>query len=400
MKRTNVIQLKPNKIQNKILKEIMLLSSCIYNSANYIIRQQFLNHEKISSFFDLRQLLQNTKDYQTLGRSYALPRIQVYSETISTRFKLIKSKTQKKVGLPKYLKNRKTNTTIPSYLVFDGERHSIKNKYVIIPLSKYMRKKYKIKHFRIKYNGVLKWKGDQKRGEIHFKDGNFYLYQSVEIKDKIKVKSNIKAGLDLGIKRLLAVYINNGQDKVIGSNRFYKQWKHYTKLISEEQSKLAKINMKTSKNLQKLFRIRTKWQNNLYNNLVAKLFRVLRKNNVSQLVVGDIKYIRNSGSKGKKVNQMINNYWSFDILLRKIENKSEEFGIELLKETEEYTSRTCPICGDDSKTNCKDRIFICSFCNYIDYRDVIGARNILKKSMCGSLQSTHWNETVPLKVVT
>lgn len=398
MLRTNVIQLTPNRIQKGILKELMLLSSCVYNQTNYLVRQQFFNKEKISYFFDLQKQLQTTEDYQLLGRSYSLPRIQIYAETNSSRFKLIKSRKQKRVGLPKYYKNRKTNTTIPSYLVMDGCQYSIKKNHVVIPLSRQMRKKYKVeKQFQVKYNGILKWKGYQKRGQIRVIDGSFYLNQSVELKDKKKRKSKIKAGLDLGIKNLLSIYINNGKDKVIGSKRFLKQWKHYTDLIADEKSRLDLQDKLTSNKLKRLFRIRKKYQNNLYNNLVANLFRTLNRNNVSSLVVGDIKHIRDSGSKGKRVNQMINNYWSFDLLLKKIENKAEENGIELIKESEEYTSRTCPICYDDSKSNCKDRIFICSFCGYVDHRDVIGARNILTKSMYGSL-SIHREEVLPLEI--
>jgi len=398
MQRTNIIQLKPTKIQKKILKELMLLSSCVYNQANYIIRQQFFNKEKISSFFDLQQQLQNTKDYQLLGRSYALPRIQIYAETNSSRFKLIKSRTQKHVGLQKYFKNRKTNTTIPSYLVIDNCQYSIKKNYVIIPLSRQFRRKYKVgKRFKIKYNGILKWKGRQLRGQIHFKDNKFYFHQPIELKEPKKIKSKIKAGLDLGIKKLLSIYINNGYDKVIGSNRFFKQWKYYTNLISQEKSRLDLQNKRTSKKLQKMFRLRSKWKNNLYNNLVAKLFRILRRNNVSQLIVGDISHIRDDNDKGRILNQMTHNYWSFDLLLKKIENKAEEFGIELLKETEEYTSQTCPICGIAEEKNKQDRIFICDFCGYINHRDIVGARNILTKSMYGSLQSIHWDEIVPLE---
>lgn len=395
-----MIQLKPSKKQTKILKELMLLSSCVYNQANYVVRQQFFNKEKVSSFYDLQQQLQNTEDYQLLGRSYALPRIQVYAETNSARFKLIKSRTQKLAGLPKYFKNRKTNTTIPSFLVMDNCQYSIKKNYVIIPLSRCMRKKYKLgKRFRIRYNGILKWAGKQKRGQIKFKEGQFYLHQSVEVKDKPRIKSKFKAGLDFGIKNLLTVYINNGENKIMGGNRFFKQWKYFTNLISEEQSKLGLQNKKTSKKLQQLFRKRKKWQNNLYNNLIAKMFRFLKRNNVSYLAIGNIKHICNAKSKGRKVNQMINNYWSFDLLLKKVKNKAEEFGVELKEETEEYTSRTCPVCGDDSKSNCKDRIFICSNCGYIDHRDIVGARNVLFKSMYGSIQSIHWGEASPLEVV-
>ena len=402
MQRTNKFRLMPTKKQRKILNEMMYLSSCVYNITNYTIRQQFFNKEKILNFFGLQQQIQNTEDYQNLGRSYSLPRIQIYSETNSARFRLIKSKKQKKVGLLKYFKNRKTNTTIPSYLVIDGCQHSVKDKYVIIPLSRRMRKKYDIntRQFRVRYNGILKWKGKQQRGQIHFKNKRFYMYQCVESVDMPKIKSNKKAGLDIGIKKHIAVFANNNKDKVIGNKRFFRHWKYLTDLISKEQSKLNLMRRKISKNLLNLFDIRTKWQNNLFNNIVAKLFRFLKKYNVSVLYVGDVKHIRKNNNKGNIVNQMTHNYWSFDKLYKKIENKCEEFGIEMIKVKEYFTSITCPICGERAKSHCKDRIFICSYCDYVEHRDIVGSQNILIKGMCSPVTSTHWIEAYPLEVVT
>lgn len=397
MQRTNIIELKPNKIQKKILKEMMVLSSCVYNMVNYEVRQSFFNKEKTPSFFDLQQIIQKKDDYQLLGRSYSLPRIQIYSETNNTRFKLIKSKTQKKVGLPKYLKNRKTNTTIPSYLVIDGGQYGLSRTKATIPLSRKLRKKYQQKHFKIKYNGVLKHKGHQKRGQIHYKNGKFYLYQSIENKTPVLKKTKIKVGIDLGIKRIFGLYINNGYKNLIGSSRFYKQWCHYNLLISQEQKYLKKINRKSSIKLQKLYSRRQKYQSNLYNNLISKLFRVLKKHDVSQIFVGDVKNIRQQKTN-KKSNQMINNYWSFDKLYHKLENKSEEYGIRMNKINESYSSRTCPICQFDGKDNCQDRLFVCQKCGYTDDRDIVGARNIYFKGMYGSLQNIHRDEVVPLEV--
>jgi putative transposase len=395
MQRTNIIQLKPSRKQKAILKELCLLSSCVYNSTNYIIRQQFFNNEKISGFFELREKLQTTEDYQLLGRSYALPRIQVYAETNTARFKLIKSKKQSRVGLPKYLKNRKTNTTLPSYLAMDNCQYCLTKTKATIPLSRQMRKKYSIKTFRIPYNGILRWQGRQQRGQIHFKDGNFYIYQTVEIQEPQKKQSQASAGVDFGIKKLIAIRTSTGQDKIIGSKRHFRQWLFWTNLIAKEQENLAKINRKSSKNLQRLFSKREKWQNNLYNNLTAKMFKFLNRNNISRLAIGNITNIREDKDWGSKGNKMLHNYWAFDKLLHKAENKAEEYGIETDNPTEEYTSRMCPICGDDSKTNCKDRIFLCSFCGYIDHRDLVGAGNIHTKSMYGSTESIHWQEILP-----
>ena len=395
MQRTNIVELNPSNKQKAILKELCLLSSCIYNSTNYIVRQQFFNKEKISNFFDLQQKLQATEDYKNLGRVYALPRIQIFAETNSARFKLIKSKKQSFVGLPKYIKNRKTNTTIPSYLAMDNCQYSLSKTSATIPLSRQMRKKYNIKHFRIRYNGLPKWKGLQQRGQIHFKDGKFYLHQAVKLQEPKQREANASAGIDFGIKILLAIRTSTGDDKMIGSKRFFRQWMYWTNIIAQEQQKLSEINRKSSNNLCRLFSKRAKWQNNLYNNIVARAFRFINKNQISHLAIGDITSIRDDADWGKLGNKRLHNYWAFDKLLKKIQNKAEEHGIAIDMPTEEYSSRECPMCFDNSKSNKKDRIFLCSFCGYFDHRDLVGAGNILRKSLYGSTESIHWQEILP-----
>lgn len=392
MQRTNIVELKPSKKQSKILKECMLLSSCVYNIANYKIRQQIFKGEKTDGFFDLGKKIQHEPGYQRLGRVYARPRIQVYAETNLARFKLIKSKSQKKVGLPKYLKNRTTNTTLMSYLVMDNCQYSLSKNHATIPLSRQLRKEYNIKHFKIAYNGILKWQGKQARGQIHFKDGKFYLYQSVEVAEPKKQESDVYAGIDLGIKKLFAIKMSNGEEKLIGSKRHFKQWQHYTYLISTEQAQLAKINRKSSKRLLKLFSQRSKWQNNLYNNLISKVFKVLKRNNVSHIFIGDVKGIRDDNDIGKKGNQMLHNYWAYDTLYRKCDNKAEENGMIIDRNTEEYSSQECPICGVAESYHKKDRLFLCSFCGFFGHRDIVGATNILIRGMCSLEQSTHQGE--------
>lgn len=71
-------------------------------------------------------------------------------------------------------------------------------------------------------------------------------------------------------------------------------------------------------------------------------------------------------------------------------------GMELKQTTEEYTSKTCPLCLQITKP--KDRIFICSECGHFVDRDILGARNIYSKSKFGSIQSELWNEAVPCGV--
>jgi putative transposase len=389
----NIVELRPTPKQRRILKEMLLLSSCVYNMANYEARQAFFRGEKSPSAIDLQRTLQAKDDYQMLGRSYALPRLQIYGETQSARFKLIKSKTQAHVGLPKYLKNRRTNTTLPSYLVMDGRQYALGSRDVRIPLSRKLREKHGLKAFRLKYNGVLRWRGEQARGQIHLKGKKFYLYQSVEMPDPKPVESGVNAGIDLGIKNLMAIVTSEGDELVIGSKRFRRQWEHYGLLIAAEQQKLAAINRRSSRKLQRLFAKRNSYQNHLFNNVNAKAFRFLKRHNVGIVCLGDVTGIREGKDWGAAWNRGLHNYWSYDKESAKIANKTEEYGMRLVQPMEEYTTQECPICTERNKP--KDRIYICSFCGYIDHRDIVGATNIRVKGMrdlLGSERSAHQAE--------
>jgi putative transposase len=361
--------------------------------ANYEARQAFFQQEKSPSFHELQQRLQVKPDYQMLGRSYALPRIQIYGETQSARFKLIKSKTQEKVGLPKYLKNRKTNTTIPSYLVMDGCQYNLGTKKATVPLSRKLREKHSLKRFDIPYNGVLRWRGEQKRGQIRLKNKKFYLYQSVELPDVGPVESTVCAGIDFGIKNLITVVTSNGEERVIGSKRFMRQWEHYGELIATEQYKLSCINRRSSKKLKQLYDERDTYQNHLFNNIVCKTFRLLKRAGVKTIYLGDVKGIREGKDCGAQFNRMLHNYWAYDKLRQKFANKAEEQGITFVMQEESYTSKTCPLCEERNRP--KDRIYVCDFCGYVDHRDVVGATNIMIRGM-RDLQgrSAHQDETV------
>lgn len=92
---------------------------------------------------------------------------------------------------------------------------------------------------------------------------------------------------------------------------------------------------------------------------------------------------------------MLHNYWAYETLYQKFENKSEEYGINMERYNEAYTSRTCPICGTEEASHKKDRIFLCSFCDYFGDRDIVGANNIMFIGMHdqNGVRSVHQAET-------
>ena len=81
--------------------------------------------------------------------------------------------------------------------------------------------------------------------------------------------------------------------------------------------------------------------------------------------------------------------WTVRRALSRIENKASENRVHLIKVNPANTSRTCPNCGKVSKENRKGEKFDCIGCHYKGDSDVVGAKNILGRTLktLGSLQS-------------
>jgi putative transposase len=83
---------------------------------------------------------------------------------------------------------------------------------------------------------------------------------------------------------------------------------------------------------------------------------------------------------GKKNNRLLSKFGK-GILVKKLENISEEKGIEIRKINPAYTSQECPSCHYVSKNNRPKRDkFVCKKCGKKGHADVIGSKNIANRS--------------------
>ena len=72
--------------------------------------------------------------------------------------------------------------------------------------------------------------------------------------------------------------------------------------------------------------------------------------------------------------------WAFDRLYQYLAYKGEERGIEVLKENEWNTSKTCCECGDSADNNRVERgLYVCNSCGMVANADCNGAENIRQK---------------------
>jgi putative transposase len=68
---------------------------------------------------------------------------------------------------------------------------------------------------------------------------------------------------------------------------------------------------------------------------------------------------------------MINNFWSFDYVVRRFRGKAEGYGIEVREVSEYGTSSECPWCRSENITT-EGRFFKCLDCGLEANRDAVG----------------------------
>lgn len=385
MQRANIFMLKPTEQQSEMLTYMGENSAVMWNKINYERRQKVFKKKKIKwekNFYE---------DFSsTVGSALAQQIIRKNDEAWRSYFALLACKKQDKlpeyqnVKPPSYWKDRDTQKR-KIIIIERNEQYSIKGRFVYIPLSKKLKKIYGISgRIKIRFMGKPKWKGSQGKMEIIYDSlkGKWHCYQSVSVKKPMHQPSKNKAYVDLGVVNLITA-ITPKSTLIYSGRNVLAEWWYWTNRIALHQSEIKKVNKKkTSKQMSKLYRIRKQRFRHAINAMIKDFANLCVKEGVSQVVVGDVKGIRESCKKGDKVKKtrtMINNFWSFAFVRQRLKDKLAEFGIKVKFVDESYTSRTCPICRHKTKSNRKHRgLFVCKKCAYSQNADIVGAMNIKK----------------------
>jgi len=249
---------------------------------------------------------------------------------------------------------------------------------------------YLSKRLKLRYKGELKWNGKQGRLEIVYDevDEVWRGFMTVKVEKPPPKGGKKPLYIDLGVINLATVWFDGLKQPISFSGRtVLADWWYWTRQISREQSRLARTNgTKTSRKLRKLYRIRQRRFRHAVNAMIKTIVDDAHKLGVSKIVLGKLKRIRKSGKNGK-ANAMINNFWSFDYIVRRFRERAEECGIEVEEKSEYRTSSKCPFCHSEDILT-RGRLFRCLYCGLEGNRDAVGVLNI------GSRQGENINGVV------
>jgi len=175
---------------------------------------------------------------------------------------------------------------------------------------------------------------------------------------------------------LFTVYVENGKSLLV-NGRPLKSISHYWReMIAEYQSTINKYGVRSSCRLRLMHR---KWRNqakSFIDTQVRRLVERLHEIGVSTVYVG---YPKNIAQENGDFNNV--HVWSYGYLLRRLSEVGEEHGITVVFIDEAYTSTTCPVHGYGCGRRISRGLFKCTRLNKVFNADIVGAYNILIKSI-------------------
>jgi IS605 OrfB family transposase len=206
------------------------------------------------------------------------------------------------------------------------------------------------------------WNGDE--WELHF-------VCKVEFEPNDSAGDEV-AGIDLGITNIATVAFPD--EYVLYPGNSLKEDKHYftrAEYDTEGENGPSETSMWARRKLADR-------ETHFYHVLTDTIITECVERGVGTLAVSWPEDVRES-DWGKTGNKKLH-AWAFDRIFQYLAYKGEIRGVEVLKENEWDTSKTCSRCGDDTKSNRKHRgLYVCSSCALVGNADCNGAENMRQK---------------------
>jgi len=386
-KRMSIVRLIVDKDAEARLKALCSLASKLWNEVNYARRRQFFGNKGVDLKTTYREFYGKYK--MLIGSATAQQVLNKNNEAWKSFFKLLKARKEERlppfimrVNPPGYRKKGKSRIL---WVVLRSDQYVIEGDKIIL------KGLGAIGRIEVGYKGLIHLKGKQGRLEIRYDQDRrrWYAHISFEAEEKTvrgawrKIpqvpKGDLRAGIDIGVNNLFAVYVENGVTLLV-NGRPLKSISHYWReRIVEYQSIINKYGVRSSRRLRIMY---MKWRmqvKTFIDTQVRRLIERLHEIRVSTVYVG---YPKNIAQENGDFNTV--QVWSYGYLLRRLSEVGEEHGITVVFVDEAYTSLTCPVHGYGCGRRISRGLFKCTRLSKVFNADIVGAYNILAKAITPS----------------
>lgn len=360
----------------KICDDYCKRSKNLYNHANFIVRQEFINNNNFLKYIDTQKIMKVEDSFKSIGSNSGQMTLKILEQNWKSFFVAIKDWSkhpEKYLGKPK----------LPNYLDKEKGRFvwvltNVQSKVI----DGYLKFTFKPLH---PFNGLIKTNviGKHMQTRIVPKD-NYYVLEivyQIEVPDESESENRI-LGIDLGLNNLMTIQNNfNEKPFVVNGKPIKSMNTYYNMKKSKMQSELKKVNDKNwSKGLARLTMKRDNKINDYLHMSSRYVINYCVAFEVDVVVIG-------KNDKWKQEFKRQSNFIlvPFERLIHQLQYKLREVGIRVILTEESYTSKASFIDRDEMK---KDVIFSGKRIKRGLYKmnagklinaDVNGASNIIRK---------------------
>jgi len=364
----------------KIVDDLCFKSKNVYNCANYIIRQEFINNNKWIRYNELDKLMQQQDCYYELGSQCSQQTLKILDKNWKSFFVSIKDwkkHPEKYLGrpkLPKY-KHKEHGRFI---LTLSNIQFRIKEEYLYFSWKS-------LKHL----NNIVKTNVCGKLLQVRFIPyGDNYVLEivyEVNVPETKNESSNI-VGIDIGINNFATISNNIGITPIIINGRSIKSMnQYYNKKKAEFQADLKVRHGKDwSNRLQRLTDKRNNKVDNFLHNASKAIIDWCLFYGIDTIVIGKNDNWKQESKMSKKTNQSFVQI-PHALFIEKLKYKAENNGIKVINVEESYTSGTSflddelPIKENYNKSRRIKRGLFKSNKGILINADLNGAYQIIKK---------------------
>ena len=360
---------------HKFIDEYCFKSKNLYNYANYIIRQEFINNGNWIKYNELFHLVKDSEPYKDIGNNTGQGTLRILDKNWKSFFKAIKDWSkhpEKYLGRPKLPKYKAKDGRF--VLSLDSNKVKLKDGYVY----------FCWKPFK-KFNNIFRTNAQERIIQCRFipRCGHYVMEVTYEIEvPECSDTSDRVASIDIGVDNFITMVNNIGENPIAVKGGVIKSINQfYNKRKAEIQSELKKVNKQDwSKRLQKLTDKRyemIKYQMHCISKYVVD-WCVLY--GIDTLIIGH-------NDEWEQNNKGMQNftYIPYELFIQMLAYKCENNGIKFIENEEAYTSGTSFV---DEETPIKENynkerrvhrgLFIGTNGKRIN-ADVNGAYQIMKK---------------------
>jgi putative transposase len=318
----------------KIADELCFKSKNLYNYANYIIRQEFINNNNYIKYKDLTFALKHSESFMDLGSNSSQHTLKMLDRSWKSFFVSIKdwsmnpSKYLGKPKLPKYKKKDGRHVC-----VLTNMQSQIKNGYLYFAFKS-------LKPF----NNMIKTNVKDKHMQTRIiPKGGYYVLEIVYEKEVKEVVTESKKiiSIDLGLNNFATIANNIGAKSIVINGKGIKSYNQYWNKQMAKYKSLAKTNngLDWSSRQQRL----TIKRNNKIDCFMHKASKMVIDYcldlGVDTIVIGFNKEWKQGCNMHKVINQKFVQI-PYNSFIEKLQYKCEDNGIAIVLTEESYTSGT------------------------------------------------------------